>query len=32
MDLLTKFAVFLHLTGLAVGTVANIVMPLIGAE
>jgi hypothetical protein len=32
MDFLIKFTVFLHLTGLAFGTVANVVMPLVGAE
>ena len=32
MELLIKFVVFLHLTGLAFGTVANVVMPLVGGE
>jgi hypothetical protein len=32
MDLVIKFMVFLHLTGLAFGTVANVVMPLLGSE
>lgn len=32
MDLLIKFMVFLHLAGLAFGAVANVVMPLVGAE
>lgn len=32
MDLIVKLMVFLHLTGLAFGTVANVAMPLLGAE
>ena len=32
MEIVTKFMVFLHLTGLAFGAVANVVMPFIGAE
>jgi protoporphyrinogen IX oxidase len=32
MDLIVKFMLFLHLTGLAFGAVANVVMPLVGAE
>ncbi len=32
MDLIFKIALFSHLTALAFGTAANVVMPLVGAE